>query len=286
MSQTKHQIQAILSEWDAEPRQQFGQNFMIVRNLVRIVADAAGICPGDCVLEVGPGTGTLSEEILARGARLVAVEIDARLAEGLRTRFGSNDQFILIEGDALAGKHHLNPQILEQHPVRLAANLPYNIASPLMIELLCAGVQTLAFTVQREVADRLRSASGIKAYGPLSVMAQALSRVEVLRTLPPEAFWPRPKVESALVRMTRQDRLGERANQFSQFVHLLFSARRKMLRKALAQAKCPDVESALTSAGVDGQLRPDQLEVEQLLALFAASGWTQPITPGRRTRTT
>src|SRR5438045_6035646 len=108
MAQTKHEIQALLAGAGTEPRQRFGQNFMIDQNLVRLVADAGEIAPGDRVIEVGPGTGTLTEEILARGAEVTAVEIDRDLAALLREKFAGNGKFRLIEGDALAGKHELN----------------------------------------------------------------------------------------------------------------------------------------------------------------------------------
>ncbi len=136
---------------------------MIDANLVRIVAAAGMISPGDRVIEVGPGTGTLTEELLSHNAQVVAVEIDRALADLLRRRFASADNFTLIEGDALAGKHALDGRIVDEigrarsagQTVRLVANLPYNIASSLLIEMLIAGVDLLAFTVQKEVADRL-----------------------------------------------------------------------------------------------------------------------------------
>jgi 16S rRNA (adenine1518-N6/adenine1519-N6)-dimethyltransferase len=135
-----------------------------------------------------------------------------------------------------------------------------------VIELLIAGVDLLAFTVQKEVADRLRAFADDEAYGPLSVMAHMLSRVEVLRTLPPQAFWPAPKIDSALVRMTREDRLGERAQQFSTFMHDIFSFRRKTLRKAMLQAgHDPQI---LEKLKIDRQLRPENLKPEAFLALF------------------
>src|SRR5438552_11455225 len=112
MAQTKHQIQTILSRIGASPRHRFGQNFMIDQNLVRVVADAGEIQADDLVIEVGPGTGTLTEELLSRGAKVIAVEIDRHLAQMLRERFASNQKFKLIQGDALAGKHALNDDLL------------------------------------------------------------------------------------------------------------------------------------------------------------------------------
>src|SRR5438105_8367591 len=159
---------------------------MIDGNLVRLVADAGEISPGDVVIEVGPGTGTLTEELLSRGAQVIAVEIDRDLSAILRTRFANQPAFNLIEGDALSGKHEINESLsdalkpLAARPRRLVANLPYNIASPLVIDLLLEGVDLLAFTVQKEGADRLRAPAGDDAYGPLTVMVQLLAKVEVL----------------------------------------------------------------------------------------------------------
>jgi 16S rRNA (adenine1518-N6/adenine1519-N6)-dimethyltransferase len=277
MAQTKRDIQALLAEAGSEPRHRFGQNFMIDGNLVRLVADSGMLGPGDLAIEVGPGTGTLTDELISRAGEVIAVEIDRDLAAMLRERFAQQDKFSLIQGDALAGKHALHLELLaaingakaKGQPCRLVANLPYNIASPLVIEMLIAGVQTLTFTVQKEVADRLRAGGGADAYGPISVMVQMLAKVEVLRTLPPQAFWPSPKIDSALVRLTRADRLGEQANLFGRFVHQLFSARRKTLRKAMVQAGF-DAAAALAETSIDGQRRPEELAPEQIHALFLA----------------
>lgn len=288
MSQTKHEIEALLaSAGIAHPRNRFGQNFMIDQNLVRLVAEAGQIQPGDQVIEVGPGTGTLTEELLARsasagnaGGRVIAVEIDRDLSALLRRRFADNPRFQLIEGDALAGKHALNPELnamvrsanASGNAAKLVANLPYNVASPLVVELLLAGVKLLAFTVQKEVAQRMKAAAGSDDYGPLSIIVQMLAQVEVLRTLPPQAFWPAPNVESSLVRLVRDDRLGgdSSAAPFSTFVHQLFSARRKTLRKALAQSGCSQrqADEALEKLSIDARARPEMLSPAELLALF------------------
>jgi 16S rRNA (adenine1518-N6/adenine1519-N6)-dimethyltransferase len=278
VAQTKHQIEALLAQAGSHPRHRFGQNFMIDQNLVRAVADAGELTPSELALEVGPGTGTLTEELLERAGSVVAVEIDRDLARLLRERLAEDHRFSLIEGDALAGKHELNPQLLAcvrdaigvGRSVKLVANLPYNIASPLVVELLLAGVQLLAFTVQKEVAARLRAAAGSEDYGPLSVMAQLLGRVAVLRTLPPQAFWPAPTVQSSLVRITGDDRLGPQARPFSTFVHALFSFRRKTLRKALAKASY-DAEQVLGTTAFDAARRPETFNPEELLVMYRAT---------------
>lgn len=285
MAQSKHEIQSLLAGAQMHPRHRFGQNFMIDQNLVRIVADAGQISEGDRVVEVGPGTGTLTEELIARGAEVIAVEIDRDLAHLLRARFLDQPRFTLIEGDALSSKHAVNVElaalISPARPSKLIANLPYNIASPLIIEMLICGVGLLAFTVQKEVADRLRAAAGSDDYGPLSVMAQMLGEVEILRTLPPQAFWPAPKIESALVRIIRADRLGADAPAFGRFVHKLFSFRRKTLRRALSQSELP-AEAILAGTGIDPQVRPEVLTGHQLLALYQAAGRVSQQLDGRR----
>lgn len=283
MAQSKKEIQDLLASASTAPRHRFGQNFMIDQNLVRLIADAGSPGEGDLIIEVGPGTGTLTDELLARGASVTAVEIDRDLAGLLRGRFEGNEKFALIEGDALAGKHALNEQLGavvaeargQGRACKLIANLPYNIASPLIVELLIAGVELLAFTVQKEVADRLKAAANSDDYGPLTVVVQLLGKVEVLRTLPPQAFWPQPKIDSSLVRIVRQDRLGARAGEFGAFLAKLFSARRKTLRKAMANAGY-EAEGVLAGLGIDGQVRPEVLTPEQVLAIFDA---TRPTTP-------
>lgn len=277
MPQTKTEIRALLDAADARPKHRFGQNFMIDRNLVAAVADAGEVAAGDCIIEVGPGTGTLTEELLSRvgeAGRVVAVEIDRDLAAMLRERLGGDPRFTLIEGDALASKHAINPDLLSEidkaraagSPVKLVANLPYNIASPLAVGLLAAGVDLLAFTVQKEVADRLRALPGTREYGPLTVMVQLMARVEVLRTLPPQAFWPVPKIDSALVRLRRDDRLVDEVRPFGDWLRALFSMRRKTLRKAIRETG--GAEGVLESLGIDPQARPETLDPPTLLNLY------------------
>lgn len=276
MSQTKQQIQSILNDAGSQPRHRFGQNFMIDRNLVAAIARAGELQAGDLAVEVGPGTGTLTEELVASGAEVLAVEIDRDLAEQLRQRFADQPRFRLIEGDALSSKHALHPQLQEEivqalagkRPVKLVANLPYNIASPLIIELLLAGVERLTFTVQKEVALRLNAEAGSDDYGPLTVMAQLLARVSIERYLPPQAFWPQPKIDSALVVMQRREQIMPEAAEFSRFVQQVFSFRRKTIRKGLSNLGFDNCETVLERAGVEVAARPETLAPAVLLELF------------------
>lgn len=282
MAQTKHDIQRILDSANARPRHRFGQNFMIDANFVRLIADTAGLSADDWVIEIGPGTGTLTEELLDRAAKVVAVEIDRDLASLLRDRFSGRSGFQLIEGDALAGKHAIHIELVQAirsakaqgRTVKLVANLPYNIASPLVIELLRAGVGEMVFTVQKEVAQRLQATGG-EAYGSLSVMAQLLARVEVLRTIPPQVFWPAPKIESALVKMVADNRLGDETGPFGEFVHDLFSARRKMVRKTLSNWM-DQADKVLNRLQISGDLRPEDLSPQDFWRIYQSMNGKHP----------
>jgi 16S rRNA (adenine1518-N6/adenine1519-N6)-dimethyltransferase len=276
MAHTKSEITAFLASLGMHPRHRFGQNFMVDQNLVRTIAASGEPRPSDLIIEIGPGTGTLTETLLESGASVLACEIDRDLARLLRERLGANPRFQLIEGDALSNKHALNPDLLAgiaAHtggPVKLVANLPYHIASPLIIELLLAGVSKLVFTVQKEVADRLRASAGEDAYGPLSVTTALLASVEVLRTLPPSVFWPPPSIDSALVRLSRHPSpLAAEPRRAAAFVQQLFSYRRKMLRKALT-ALTEHSEAVLAETGIDGTLRCEELPPAELLRLHVA----------------
>jgi 16S rRNA (adenine1518-N6/adenine1519-N6)-dimethyltransferase len=277
--QTKSEIRDLLNGIQAWPQHRLGQNFMIDGNLVRLVAAAGELSKNDAVIEVGPGTGTLTGELLSAGRRVLAVEIDRKLAEMLATRYAGDDRIEILNADVLAGKHELNSRVIEWIGaargeglgVKLVSNLPYAIASPLVVELLIAGVELLAFTVQKEVAQRLGAAADGELYGPLSIMVQLLADVELLRTMPPQAFWPMPKVESALVRLRRRDRLGAEAGRFGRFVHGVFSSRRKTLKKAMELAGVVDGARAIMAAGLDGQVRPQNVSVEQWWELFEAA---------------
>jgi 16S rRNA (adenine1518-N6/adenine1519-N6)-dimethyltransferase len=278
--QNKQQIQTLLAQAQTHPRHQFGQNFMIDGNLLRLLVQAGDLKADDLVIEVGAGTGSLTEELLDVGCHVVAVEIDRDLIAMLSQRLGQRPNFTLIQGDVLAAKHALNSELAERialakrdgQTVKLVANLPYHVASPLVIDLLIAGVDILVFTVQKEVARRLRAASGSAEFGPLTVMAQLLSEVEILRTLPPQAFWPMPKIESAMVRMTRNDRLGEKADEFGEFIRSIFAYRRKMLRKSMTEAGISDeiADRALGAARIEPDVRPQELTPAQWMDLFSA----------------
>ena len=267
--QTLAEIRSLLESRGFAPRKSFGQNFLIDQNLLRKLVDSSEVGPGSLVLEVGPGTGTLTEELLDRGADVIACELDRGLCELLRERLGANERFTLIEGDCLAKKSELEPEVVRTvggRGVSLVANLPYGAATPLIMTLLVdhPNCERMCVTIQREVAERLAAAHGSKAYGPISVVAQSCAEVRIIANLPPSCFWPRPEVNSAMVRI---DRLGHPLCGDLQGLALLskrlFSSRRKQLGSVLGRNfPFPD--------GVDPGARVESLTPAQIVGLLQA----------------
>jgi 16S rRNA (adenine1518-N6/adenine1519-N6)-dimethyltransferase len=276
MAQTLGDIKALLDAFGLRPKHRFGQNFLHDANQMQRIMDAAEIKPGDLVLEVGPGTGALSVRLLDSGARLVAVEIDRDLEPILESQFEPYPgRARLIVGDALDGKHAINPAIsdaLGDEPFKLIANLPYNIASPLLINLVVdhPRMSPAVVLIQREVAQRIAAPPGGKEYGPLTVMIQAMCRVEKIATLKPGCFWPAPKIDSMVIRLSRRDvPLADDPHALSRLAQLLFGKRRKQLGSILGR------EVALPP-GIDANSRPEQLSVEQLVELSRHPGIDLP----------
>ncbi len=286
--QTLAEIRSLLEAHGLHPQHRYGQNFLIDLNLMRKLTSAAGVSRGDVVLEVGAGTGSLTELLLERGATVVSVEIDRGLQDLLRSRFESEPRFTLIAGDALAGKHRLNPELLAalrthigstacgstgKRALKLVANLPYQIATPLLADLLLGEprFELLACTLQREVGERLTAAPRTPAYGPISVLVQTLAQVERIAELPPQVFWPRPKVDSVMLKIAPLSASPmPDASSFARLLHEAFGQRRKMLRRLLKEWEDSGVRSAFDAAGVNPDARPEELSPSDWLRLAAA----------------
>lgn len=286
--QTLSEIRELLESAGIRPRKRFGQNFLIDGNLMAVLLELAEPAGDETVLEVGAGTGSLTEELLARAAAVVAVEIDEGLAGILQGRLGGREGFVLVREDALAGKHALSATVLEvlsgAGRVHLVSNLPYNAAVPLVLNCLLAswrslrgggvGFERLTFTVQRELALRLTSAVGEEHYGQASIIVALLADAQPGRAVPPQAFWPAPKVTSQMLRLDfRPERAGmlDSAEMLSTVLAATFGQRRKMIASAAGRRGLPvsgeAFLAALRAAGIDPDARPERVAPEGFRAL-------------------
>ena len=245
------------------PRKRFGQHFLRDRSVLARIADALALTGDETVVEIGPGRGALTDLLVERARRLIAVEIDRDLAAHLRDRYAGRPHVEVLEQDVLT----VDLGAATGGPYVLAGNVPYYITTPILFHALRPPRPLRAvYLVQREVADRLAAAPGGKTYGALSVNVQAVARVEFIAAVPPGAFQPPPKVDSAVVRITpRADPVIEPHEEraYRSFVQAAFGLRRKQMLRVLRSAAALDVDAAaaaLATAGVDPEARPETLE--------------------------
>ncbi|HEX7336670.1 MAG TPA: 16S rRNA (adenine(1518)-N(6)/adenine(1519)-N(6))-dimethyltransferase RsmA [Gemmatimonadales bacterium] len=260
------------------PKRRLGQHFLTDPRLLARIADALEAGPTDTVLEIGPGKGGLTAPLLERAGRVVAIEKDGDLFPALRDRF---PRLELSQGDALdLDWHSLAPA---GSSLLVTGNIPYNITSPLIDKaLLPPRPSRIVFLVQREVADRVTAAPGSSAYGALSIGVQAVAKAERLFAVPAGAFHPRPKVDSAVLRLTplAQPLIGdaEREN-FRAMVVGLFGFRRKQMLRGLRELTGWDaarVSELLASAGIPETVRPEVLSPTEFVRLcrrLVDAGW-------------
>ncbi|MEP1614207.1 MAG: 16S rRNA (adenine(1518)-N(6)/adenine(1519)-N(6))-dimethyltransferase RsmA [Roseobacter sp.] len=264
-------LRDVIRTHDLQARKSMGQNFLLDLNLTAKIARQAGDL-NDCdILEIGPGPGGLTRGLLAEGARKVlAIEKDARCLPALKEiEAAYPGQLEVINGDALA----IDPLTSLRPPIRVAANLPYNVGTELLVRWLTPPTwppfwQSLTLMFQREVAERIVAKPGSKTYGRLAILAQWRSDARIVMQLPPEAFTPPPKVSSSVVHLTalEQPRFPARAATLSRVVALAFNQRRKMLRAAL-KGVSPDIEDRLRAAGIKPTDRAEQISLEAFCAL-------------------
>jgi 16S rRNA (adenine1518-N6/adenine1519-N6)-dimethyltransferase len=272
------------------PHGKYGQNFLIDLNLLHILFDAAAVGPDDVVLEIGTGTGSLTALAAENAAAVVTVEIDPQMYQLAAEELHRFDNVVMLKLDALKNKNHISPAVFDAvrpllaaapgRQLKLVANLPYNIATPILGNLLAEEnpPRTMTATIQKELAERITARPGDKDYGALTLWIQSQCQVEILRILPPEAFWPRPKVSSAFIQLTlddeRRGRIPDR-RFFHDFLRGIFLHRRKFLRSQLLNAANdkldkPQVDAILDKLNLPASIRAEQLDVETMLALCEA----------------
>lgn len=264
-------LREVIRKHDLQARKSMGQNFLLDLNLTAKIARQAGDLTSCDVLEIGPGPGGLTRGLLAEGARRVlAIEKDTRCLPALAEIAAAYPgRLKVLEGDALA----IDPQAHMTPPVRIAANLPYNVGTELLVRWLTPPKwppfwESLTLMFQREVAERIVAQPGSKAYGRLAILAQWRAEARIAMQLPPEAFTPPPKVSSSVIHMTARPAplFDADAALLSEVVAMAFNQRRKMLRSAL-KGLGPDIEQQLRAAGIQPTERAEQVPIEAFCAL-------------------
>ncbi len=275
------QFQERLRAAGFRPSRRLGQNFLLDLNMLQAIARDARVAPGETVLEVGPGLGFLTQQLLECGAQLVCVEIDERLL-AIAQSWIAGPRW--LHGDVLAGKHTLAPAVAAGLPPsshwQLVSNLPYSVAAPLLAVLADLEHPPRAMTVlvQREVAERIAARAGSSDWGLLSIALQTGYEVELLRHVPPQLFWPRPEVESSVVRLVRRPDPLEpgRRRELLTLAARLFQRRRQTLGRVLGEIWGRETAlSRLGALGWPASRRAEELDLPELLELSAT-----PVPPG------
>lgn len=249
-----------------QARKRFGQNFLHDKGVIERIVRAINPKGEDAVVEIGPGLGALTGELLEAVPHLQVLEIDRDLVPILRTQFFNYPQLWIHQGDALRFDFR---SIYDGRPLRVVGNLPYNISTPLIFRLLAQAdvIGDMHFMLQKEVVDRLAAEPGSKDWGRLSIMTQYYCKVQPLFGVPPGAFRPQPKVDSAIVRLIPHQVLPHPAKDvklLATLVRTAFNARRKTLRKGLEQVV---TDAQWEAVGLDKRLRPEQLSLADFVKL-------------------
>jgi len=270
-------IKRELSEYGLTPRKRWGQHFLVDRNILSKVVRTAELEKGDVVFEVGPGLGEMTLALARQVKRVIAVEIDRKLVKILKEKTADFSNILVIEGDVL--KISFEQLYRQGHQqIKVVANLPYQISTPLLFRFIESKqlFSTLTLMLQREVAERMIASSGGKDYGPLSIFAQSVLDLSIKFYIKPSAFFPPPRVESAVIHMVWKERplvKLEEEGWFKKVVKGCFSYRRKRLINALRHADLllpEDLEKRIEKIGIDLQRRPETLTIQEFVRLADA----------------
>ncbi len=268
----------ILKKYDFRLQKKFGQNFLVDTNILEKIVDAAGITKEDCVLEIGPGIGTMTQYLAKRAGKVVAVEIDRALIPILKDTLSDCGNVIIVHNDIL--KTDISRIVWEHNggkPLKAVANLPYYITTPVIMALLEqeAPIKSITVMVQKEVAERMQAGPGTKDYGALSLAAAYYASAKIVANVPPSCFIPKPNVGSAVVCLEKYEnppvKVEDRQFLFA-LIRAAFNQRRKTLVNALSNAKQLTVKkerilSALAHMGLSATIRGEALSLEQFAKL-------------------
>ena len=285
--QTRSHLMDLFSERGMRPQTRLGQNFLIDLNLVEFIASEGRLDEHDVVLEIGTGTGGMTTFLAEQAGSVVSVELDPRMYALAKESTAACPNVHLLNCDALKNKNHFNPEVLAlveeqlalipESRLKVVANLPYSIATPVISNMVASDLPwvRMIVTIQLELAQRMAATPAKSTYGALSVWLQAQCRVKILKRLGMQVFWPRPRVNSAIMRLSpnRQHKDKIASRPFLQdFLRRLFHVRRKLLRGVIVsmyrrQLEKSQVDAILEAAGLTGELRAEELEVPVLVDL-------------------
>lgn len=277
LTSPKH-ISELLQRHRFSIRKKYGQNFLVDRNILEKVVGTAAIAPSDSILEIGPGAGTMTALLAQRAKNVIAVEIDQALIPILGETLAEFDNVTIENEDILkVDLAALAMRCGDGRPIKVVANLPYYITTPVIMALLESRIplESITIMVQKEVAERIRSASGRKDYGALTVAVNYYTRVEYIATVSPSCFFPRPAVDSAILHLDRYQtppvEVADEAH-FFKLIRAAFAQRRKVLANALVNAACldltrEDVFEALAAMGKSLTVRGEELGLEEFTVL-------------------
>ncbi|MBM4064829.1 MAG: ribosomal RNA small subunit methyltransferase A [Planctomycetes bacterium] len=281
-------LKQIFSQRGISPNKRFGQNFLIDQNTLLSIPDIAELTDYDVVLEIGTGTGGLTRLLADRSRHVFTVEVDKKLFEMASDILKLYKNVTIINADILKTKHELNPDIpskmlnwLKEHDqshIKVVSNLPYNISTPVIVNLLEGNlpIELMVLMLQKEITERMTAIPGTREYGILSIITQIFSEVEVIKTLPPEVFWPRPDVYSAIVKLVvDKEKYGGKITDypfFRKILYAIFTSRRKTLLNSLEQLKFPEVsrehiKRVIKHLQFDERIRGEVLSLDQLISL-------------------
>ena len=266
-------LSEVLSKYGFRFTKSLGQNFLIDGNIVRKIADAAEVNENDNILEIGPGVGTMTEELALRAKKVLAVEIDEKLRE-LHKETLNMDNVKVIYGDFLdLDLKKLTEEEFGDEPFKVVANLPYYVTTPIIEKLILSKVNLISITVmvQKEVAKRLAAKPGNKDYGSLSVFINYYTDCNYKFQVPSSVFMPKPNVDSAVVNLKMKKREDLDTDFLFKIVRAAFTTRRKTLVNSFSNSKLPytkdDIKRALELSGIDGSRRAETLTLEEFIIL-------------------
>lgn len=264
--------QELVKKYNFKFSKSLGQNFLVDDSVLNDIVNGAEVNEEDFVIEIGPGVGTLTAQILMKAKRVTSIELDNDLIPILEQELGGNENFNLIHKDAL--KVDFNELIGDEKSVKLVANLPYYVTTPIIVKLLKDGYnfKSLTIMIQKEVAERINAEPNTKEYGALSVLVQYYCDTKIIRKVPPTCFIPRPKVESIVIRLDRLDEPRVKAKNMNFMFELVragFNMRRKTLWNAAKSLKVnvEDLEEAFKNSEIDPKRRAETLTLEEFAIL-------------------